>query len=143
MSSGKTMPAPMDIRERTTGIPILIRESIAVATGATGGSAGQGPGANKRWKVDAIAVSVNLTTAPAAGDRASGSGQIVRGGTFHAFVGAESDDNFGTGVVTRGVGTELHMDNGDTFRAFAGALGASVGATAVAVLVGTEYEDLE
>lgn len=139
MPSGPILLGLRDIRERTTTVIEDQRQAATAATLGTSQSSGVGPGSGLRWLVQAIGISVNFSVAPSAGDRGEASAQIVRGGVFHALIGAEVEDNHDVGVVTRGIGCELVMLEGDTFRVFAGALGSSVGVVGVAVLWGYEY----
>lgn len=142
MSSGLTIAKRLDIIERSTSTSIVQRKAVTATTGTTNGSAGVGPAANLRWLVQAIGVEVSFQASPAASDDCAGNWQLVRSAIFHSLIGVEVEGTFGRKALARGFGGWFVMVNGDTFRAFASALGSSVSVAAVASLVGFEYEEI-
>jgi len=128
------------IIERTTTTLVRIRESATATTGSAIPSAGISPPAGRRWLVQHVSAAVNFSTAPAGGDRGAASAELVTGAVARDLVGVEVDSDFSLARLSRGVGSNLILDENDIFQVRADARGSSVTVIGLAILFAMEYE---
>lgn len=139
-SSGDIPRLTREIIERTTTTIVSQRQTLAQGSGASGLSAGTGPGANRAWLIQGISAIAQFGANPGASDRGVGTFVFDRATVIYEILSAQVEDDNDQGLVAVGMSGPMILKNPDTFRVLADARGSSVTVNGSAVVWGFEFD---
>jgi len=91
-----------------------------------------GPPADMLWLVQFLGIGIQFQAAPIAGDAASGFIELENTAVAYELCGVETEEKYGRGLITRGLGCHFIMNDMMKLRCYTDARASSVGVFVVA-----------